>query len=312
MLISIIIPFYNSEEFIERSLMSCLTQSYSDIEIIMVDDGSTDKSSQIISVVSGGDSRVRVISQKNAGASAARNKGLDVARGEFVMFLDSDDWIDPDMIQDMLQIVKDHPDIQLVQTRVPNDMKQQTEEGVYTTERSVKCLLEGSWWGPVCKLIRKDAIGGIRFPDKTISEDYLFNYQVFSSTDALFYKDKCYYHRTSRPGSLSRIGICKRKFDEFYNVKAVSDMVAVDFPHNQSLANVHLAGTCLKLLFTILGNHAEETYQEELNDLLKCIKANYFSFLGNPGIPKNERLLLSTCISIPFAKLTENLYHRIK
>ena len=308
MLISIIIPFYNSKDFIERSLRSCLDQRFSNIEIILIDDGSTDGSSLIVSRFCGEDSRVRLLSQENSGASAARNKGLEAAAGEYVMFLDSDDTIDPDMIEDLLEVVKDNPEIQVVQTMVPNDMKHQAVEGIYSSEQSVKCLLEGSWWGPVCKLIKREVIGDIRFPDKTISEDYLFNYLLFSVIDSLYYKDKCYYHRTDRPDSLSKIPLSKRTFDEYYNIKAVSDMVSAEHPYYQSLADSHLAGTCLKLLFSIFHNKKEKQYHHELEVILDCIRSKYGSFIKNPHISLKERILLSACFSEGCAKLSERMY----
>lgn len=310
MAVSIIIPFYNSEEYIDRCVESCLAQLYDDIEIILVNDGSIDNSLQICESYS--DHRIRIVNQDNSGASLARNVGLDSATGDYVLFVDSDDWIDPEMVYTMVKVAQHYPEAQVIQTTVPRDMRHQKREGSYTAQEAIKCLLEGSWWGPVCKLIKRDALGEIRFPKETISEDYLFNYKLFSNINRLYYFNSCFYHRTVRQGSLSKIELTKRKFDEYYNVKTVSELVETDYPQFLSLADSHLAGTCLKLLLSIFNTNSEHQYSDELDNIIGCIRTKYGSFMRNPHIPKRERILLSTCFSKPTARLTERLYNSIK
>lgn len=306
-MISIIVPIFNSQEYLSRCIQSVISQSYIDFELILVDDGSTDSSFSICSKYAALDLRVRAFSQNNSGASIARNKGLSEANGDWMMFLDSDDWIDRDMLETMVEITEKYSKVEVIQSRVPRDMVQRSGDAVYDRYSSVKALLEGSWWGPYCKLIKKDAIAGLRFPNHTISEDYLFNYQLFSNISCLYYIDKCFYHRQVRPGSLSRISLSERKFDEFYNVKAVSDAVAQDFPDYLQLADNHLAGTCLKLLFLVFNNNAEKKYSRHLDYILREIRKKYFSFIFNPFIPRNERILLCGCGS----KMSSWFIHRI-
>lgn len=307
MLISIIIPFYNSRDYIEACVLSCLDQSYRDFELIMVDDGSDDGSFDIVDKIAKKDSRIRLVSQENKGASAARNKGLDISRGDFIMFVDSDDWIEPDMLSSMIIFFDKYPEVQVVQTRVPRDFCQQKREGIYSADNSVMALLEGSWWGPYCKLIRKSAVDRIRFPDKTISEDYLFNYKLFSKISFLYYFDKCFYHREDVPGSLSKMCLSKRKFDEFYNVKYVYDSVVTEYPKYRQLAELHLAGTCLKLTFMLFHSKSQKEYSKEKRDLLNCVRSHYCSFIKNPFIPWKERVLICTSISQITMFLSERL-----
>ncbi len=312
MLVSIIVPVYNSGEFLKRCLESCLRQDFSDLELIVVDDGSTDNSYEIASDFAERDSRLHLYRQDNSGASAARNRGLDVASGDYVMFVDSDDWIEPGMLSEMFKIIDKQRDIQVVQTTVPSDYKRQEREGVYSGKEAVKALLEGSWWGPYCKLVRLDAVGKLRFPSKTISEDYLFNYSLFSRINALYYIDKTYYCRTIRQGSLSRLKLTGRKFDEFYNVRQVCDLVADEYPDYLPLADSHLAGTCIKLLFLVFKDRAEDSFPGELSNIIGCIRSKYFSFIKNPHIPIAERFLIGLCFSKFTAKLAERAYHCFK
>lgn len=100
--VSVIIPIYNTEKYLEKCLESIRTQIYSDIEVIMVNDGSTDGSKNMANSYAERDNRFRLFSQENAGVSAARNHGLDVAEGEYILFVDSDDWLEPQMIEKLV------------------------------------------------------------------------------------------------------------------------------------------------------------------------------------------------------------------
>ena len=101
-LISVIVPVYKVEQFIHRCVDSILNQTYTNLEIILVDDGSPDRCGEICDEYAEKDSRIRVIHQKNGGPSAARNAGLDICTGEYIAFVDSDDYIEPDMLQQLL------------------------------------------------------------------------------------------------------------------------------------------------------------------------------------------------------------------
>ncbi len=106
--VSVIVPVYNVEKFLERCLESIINQTLKDIEIICVNDGSTDKSEQILEEFKTKDNRIIIINQENAGVSAARNKGIDIATGEYIGFVDSDDWIDLDFYEKLYNTAKKH------------------------------------------------------------------------------------------------------------------------------------------------------------------------------------------------------------
>src|SRR5690554_2285343 len=105
-LISIIVPVYNVEQYIEKCMVSILSQTYRNIEIILIDDGSTDNSGNLCDTYSAIDPRVKVIHKKNGGISSARNSGLEVAMGEYIGFVDPDDWIETNMYESMYSNIK--------------------------------------------------------------------------------------------------------------------------------------------------------------------------------------------------------------
>ena len=101
--VSIIIPVYNTKKYLEQCVFSIVEQTYQNIEILLVDDGSTDGTSDLCDEIAKKDSRVRVIHKTNGGAATARNLGIDEATGEYVMFVDSDDWLDTDAVENLVE-----------------------------------------------------------------------------------------------------------------------------------------------------------------------------------------------------------------
>ena len=106
--VSIIVPVYNVEKYLRRCIDSILRQTLTDIEVILVDDGSFDSSGKICEEYARKDSGLRVIHQKNAGVAVARNTGLDIASGDYIAFVDSDDYIEPNMYQSMMQVANQY------------------------------------------------------------------------------------------------------------------------------------------------------------------------------------------------------------
>ena len=117
-LISVIVPAYNVEPYIEKCVKSIINQDYPNLEIILVNDGSKDKTGELCDKLKETDDRIQVIHQNNRGLSAARNSGLDLAHGEWIAFLDSDDWIEPEMYSTLIKIaVKEDAEIASCKTR---------------------------------------------------------------------------------------------------------------------------------------------------------------------------------------------------
>ena len=122
--VSIIVPVYNVEKYLEKCLDSIVKQTYENIEIILVDDGSTDKSGTILDQYAEMDNRISVIHKKNEGVSTARNTGIEAARGEYICFADADDYLMPDYVEYLLTLAVDkNADIAIKLVCVPPDMK---------------------------------------------------------------------------------------------------------------------------------------------------------------------------------------------
>lgn len=206
-LVSIIIPVYNSEKYIDRCINSIVNQTYKDIEIILIDDGSSDRSIDIINNYVNKDNRIKVYTQKNAGPSSARNYGLDVSTGDYVMFVDADDYIDKTMVEEMINRIifsntivfcnnKEVYINRIEERKLFNDFNESINKDIVIEE-----IANGKAGLVCCKLFNKDIVDkyNIKFEtDVTMCEDQIFFLNVVKYCDrfihiqkSLYYYDRC-------------------------------------------------------------------------------------------------------------------------
>ncbi len=204
-MVSIIAPVYNTEKYLPRCLDSLLAQTYTDFELILVDDGSTDASPAICDEYAAKDGRITVIHKENGGVSSARNRGLEIAKGAYITFADSDDFLGGAHLETLVKlIVAEQADISVV------GMAQEQADGVFvpyytpghgyifSQEEMLKNMLENRYYTcSVCdKMFRREVLQGIRW-DETVShnEDLLFLYEVMKNCRrAAYTSDVCYYY----------------------------------------------------------------------------------------------------------------------
>jgi len=210
-LVSVIIPIYKVEPYLIRCLDSILNQTYKNIEIILVDDGSPDNCPQICDEYAAKDNRIIVIHQENGGLSAARNTGLDIAKGEYISFVDSDDWVHLQYIEVLLtSALKENADIIIGNhIRVNNSLIQ--HEDKYLNIKSYRSLdalniliykAPDSFVVSWSKLYKKELFNNVRFPLKQIHEDEFTTYQLFFYSKKISYTSKTLYYYFQRPDSI--------------------------------------------------------------------------------------------------------------
>ena len=208
-MVSVVIPVYNGEKTVERCLKSVINQTYKFLDIIVIDDGSTDRSYILCQSIAEHDSRVRVFRQKNKGVSAARNKGIDVAEGEYIQFVDSDDMLKPSMVDSMVRsYIEGEGCLQLAICGMERRIRYKhrylvmdialQEEHVHAENISVKVF---EWYrtgylnAPVNKLYLKSIIGDrIRFDvNMALGEDLKFNIEYLEHCHYVKILSKCDY-----------------------------------------------------------------------------------------------------------------------
>lgn len=211
-LISIIIPVYKVEEYLRQCLDSIVNQTYRNLEIILVDDGSPDSCGKICDEYAQKDARFKVLHKENGGLSDARNAGLDIFQGDYLMFIDSDDWVDPDFCEKALTYALRY-NVSCVAFGVKNIVDGKC--AFYTKTDIVKkmsseeilkhALMEAFPLEYVCnKIFSKNIIKHIRFPKGYLYEDMAVTYQLLHrAKDVLIIPDCTYNYRCSRPGQIT-------------------------------------------------------------------------------------------------------------
>ncbi|MFL2100925.1 glycosyltransferase [Desemzia sp. FAM 23991] len=234
-LVSVIVPVYNVEDYIEECLDSIIEQTYSHLEIIVVDDGSTDTSNQKIQPYTT-DNRVKLIEQENKGLSGARNSGLKAAVGKYVLFVDSDDYIERTAIEILInQMENQNVDLIRFNGRAFLDnmntlieqnnynFSHRLEEGKIYTIDSYDANRR-SFVSPVyLYIVRREILGKnhITFYEGILHEDELFTAQVFLAIDSMMYQNAFYYHRRYRENSIMTDQNPKRlnkTIDSYYRI----------------------------------------------------------------------------------------------
>lgn len=233
-LLSIITPVYNVESFLDRCVRSILSQSYNNIELILIDDGSTDKSSLICDAWAKKDKRVIVIHKENGGVSSARNKGLEIARGEYITFVDSDDFLAHDAYDANMEYLSKHPAVDILQYPYCCYLG---EKEISNNHKSSSKLLVGSaeifknWWSgsPLDyviwnKLYKRQLWHDIRFKECCTSEDTMLVSQFVKVASSVYISEKgLYYYQREREGSYTYEYDFSKNLDLFYAHAAIYD-----------------------------------------------------------------------------------------
>lgn len=194
-LISVVVPVYKSEPYLKTCVDSILGQTYANLEVILVDDGSPDNCPAICDAYAQKDPRVTVIHKANRGVSSARNAALEILRGDYVAFVDSDDYVDGDFF---LELSRYEADVVVSGTR--------TESGYYpVSEVTENYYSWGGFFGPCEKLYRREKLDGIRFrEDLPVGEDIIFNLEVLRRIERVCYIPYRGYHIVENLESLTR------------------------------------------------------------------------------------------------------------
>lgn len=254
--ISIIVPIYNAEQYLNRCLDSILAQDYRELEVILVDDGSTDNSPAICDKYAKEHDNIRVLHIPNGGASLARKKGIEVSKGEYLTFADSDDYIAQSYVSKMYALIKKYgTKISACGVKRVNVNENETvkvnvnvEDQLLSFESLMPRFFKYEFWGFWGGLYHRSVFEGLTFPKATLAEDYYVKTQMFcrerqmavTNVPLYFYE---YYH----PSSLSHTKISERAFDEFDNVKAVYEYTKTNCPEYSDYALSNVVETAMKL-----------------------------------------------------------------
>lgn len=276
--ISVVIPVYRTEAYLDRCVASVLAQTHKDLDVILVDDGSPDKCGEICDGYAKADSRVRVFHQHNQGLSAARNAGIAAARGEYIGFVDSDDWIRADMYQRLLSNIISFnaqlascASLRVFDGRAP--VKQIASPFAMSGKEALANMLTGAGTGGHTawnKLYSISLFNGVRYPAGRLFEDAFTTYRLYYQCDTVAYDpEQCYYYY-QRPGSITGRGFSKRAMDALEAAREIESFVKENCPELVSHADCFTVITCLSLIYRIIASGREKN-REYYNEVMAAL-----------------------------------------
>lgn len=267
-LISIIVPIYNVERYFRRCIDSIINQTYKNLEIILVDDGSPDACPKLCDEYSKIDKRIKVIHKKNGGLSDARNVGIDICKGNYITFVDSDDWIEKDMIEQLYSLInKFSADISICNFLRTSDEKMK----IFNKNEKIKCynkyeaireLLKGHKiqdyaWN---KMYKKEVFYNIRYPKGRNMEDKGTTYKTFLLSTRIVTTSNCYYYYFDRSDSIiNRINY--KLLDDEINLCAERYEILKKLYPNMKENYKYIYSYLVKWTYTALKNNDKDLYK---------------------------------------------------
>ena len=300
-MISIIVPVYNASLYVERMVQCVQQQTYHDWELILVDDGSTDGSGHVCDMQADKDSRVRVIHQINRGSSMARRGGIEHAKGEYIMFIDSDDIVENDYVERLYHCLSER-DAEFVKIAACDMAKHREGECPVVEKGSLPRVMESDelhnrffnydFWGFWGKIYHRSVFENVYFPEYTINEDYVVMAQLFNKCQRLIYLPMALYHYMDHGESLSHQKLSKRMFDEYYNKLWVRDFYA---QHNRRYVNhaeAQLVETCIKLLRNTIVYDKDGQFSDYQKTIQSYLRREILSVLMNRHLKLGLKLVV--------------------
>ncbi|MCU7212133.1 glycosyltransferase family 2 protein [Turicibacter sanguinis] len=302
--ISIIVPIYNVEKYLSKCVDSILNQSFKDFELILVNDGSTDESGKICDAYSLKDKRIKVIHQSNKGVGSARNVGINCAIGEYIAFIDPDDYIHENMYEILYKAsIKDEADIVICnfylvdeQTEMLLDSKPSIKGIFDSIQSGIDCLkdfyrLDDYYILPWNKLYKKNLFNNIYFPEGLIYEDEYIAHKLFFKSKNVVCLKECYYYYLQRKssilGSSSNIKKADKILAKLDRIKFYKEHNLINLMYRANKDFVDLYFWSYECIQKEVGyNH------EKLKEMRKLYRKNFRLFSQGVYISFNHKLIL--------------------
>ena len=311
-LISIIVPVYNVEQYLEKCVDSIINQTYKNLEIILVDDGATDSSGKLCDELAKIDNRIKVYHKENGGLSDARNYGVERATGEYIGFVDSDDYIDAEMYEKLYEAIKkENVDVAECNLKIiyPEREELFTEQNYYNVCTKQEYLEEylkiekifGSVW---TKLISRKIAKELLFPKGKLYEDTYYAYDLINVANSFVLIDSPSYNYLMRENSITNSKFNPRIFDLIEIVEKFHKTTYKNYPGLKEAADCRRMYAYFSVLNSIL---LEDEFKNNLYyaQIINYFKENYKAILKNKYINRNRKL------SVILIKLNIDLYRKV-
>ncbi|MCM1141034.1 MAG: glycosyltransferase [Muribaculum sp.] len=297
--VSILIPCFNVEQFLRKCVESICSQTYNSIQIVMIDDGSTDNTWQVMQKLVSSDTRIEIYHQENKGVAATRNALLSRIKGEYALFVDADDWIEPNMVEFLLDKINVHKADVAICGMVKNDIivSSDYKENLLDRSETVEKFLlhnelRGSLWN---KLVKTSLFHNLSF-DSSISygEDALFCWQIFEKVDKVVLTDRQLYHYRMNDSSISHSKFGKQKLTGNEVWRKITEDVELSWPIYSEISKGRWGMENYYLLMQASSGDYPKT--EEIRNLQSNIRKHYSS-MKSTGLLQGKDVLNAYIIS---------------
>lgn len=302
-LISVIVPVYNAEQYLEKCIESIINQTYKNLEIIIIDDGSTDKSPEICDKYAAKDVRINLVHKENGGVSSARNAGLDVFKGEYVTFVDSDDFISYDYVEKLYcSVIENSADISICNYKINGNKRHKLNRHGKTPASSfiydyLSLTIEtDECWG---KLFNKSVVDSIRFDNYKVSEDSLFVFYCLINANFVSFVDEYLYCYRVHNESVINQSNAEKRYEA-----CLTAQVMLEHCENTPYCNKYISASKTRLAkynFFVYFIAQKENNTFIMNKCKKYILKNRKKLLLTRGVsPKVKIACFSSCFGLNF------------
>lgn len=303
-LISIVIPIYNVEKYVDRCIQSVINQTYKNIDIILVNDGSPDNCGQICEKWKKIDSRVSVIHKQNGGLSDARNAGIKVARGEFITFIDSDDYVSENYVEYLFNLIcKYDADISICSFyELFEDSNKKIyvggdREKVFNSETAIETMLYDkdfytAAWG---KLYKTSYFNDIQYPKGKLYEDLATTYKLLEKAKKIVYGPEHLYCYIQRDGSILNSKFSKKNFELLEIIRKLKRDLENRYPN---LYDAILYRTVCAYMDTVnmIINSKENNYNKEIDNSMRFIRRKFMKIIKIKELSITQKVLVCSSV----------------
>lgn len=312
-LISVIIPVYNVEQYLEKCIDSIINQTYKNLEIILVDDGSIDNSGNLCDLLAKKDSRIVVYHKENGGLSSARNFGIDKANGEFIGFIDSDDYIDNDMYETLYNLIKQNKsDVSMcglynIYANRKDSQVKEVKKYLMNAEEAIQMVLDSKITSvtAVNKLYRKEIFNDLRYDLGKTSEDAFIIVRLLDKCNLISVTNERKYYYYHRANSITKKPFSEKSRDvlDAYNLNY--SIVEEKYPKIISSAKRRVLWAYFYVLDLLCVSEDRDKYDELANELIYKLKKDTWFILNSPHFTLKRKILFISLF------IGETLYKKI-
>lgn len=316
--ISVIVPVYNVAKYLERCVDSILTQTFRDYEVLLIDDGSTDQSGELCDKYAKENACIRVIHKENGGLSDARNVGMDNARGEFISFVDSDDYIACNMLECLYFLAQENKaDVVVCGTRdcYETGTRITSNQEIFMNFEGKEALRQafvGKYFGmSVCnKLFHSELCQAYRFPKGKTSEDVFFTPYVIMGAKRVSFTSEPLYNYWHRKDSITTASFSEKNLDVIHGYEKALKMILKNIPEMEDVALFRLYWACFLVLdkIVLMPEYKKNVYYKPI---IKYLRDNWRAILSCSSFQRTRRLsMLALKIHVDLYRLLVIIYNK--